>query len=72
MSCNLGTFSMLIHNGNLINEAEKMINSYLSIESNNHKVGLWLENPDGTRVAVKPGFKLHSYEYILDKLEDDL
>lgn len=71
MDFNFSQFAKLAHNGNLINKAEDIMNDYLNVgTSENHKTGLWLENPDGTRVAIQPGFKLYSYEYVVQINKD--
>lgn len=66
----MSAFSMLCHNGNLIREAEEMLNSFLDINSKNHKTYLYVENPDGTRVALQPGFKLIDLEYVIGGVDD--
>lgn len=56
--------SVLMHNGNLIREAEEMLNSFLELESENHKAYLYIENPDGTTICLQHGFKIKDYEII--------
>lgn len=45
--------------------AENIINGFLDIETENHKVSCYLVNPDGTRIAIQKGFKLENYEYAI-------
>lgn len=45
--------------------AEDLINGFLDSENENHKVGCYLVNPDGTRIAIQKGFKLENYEYVI-------
>lgn len=61
----MNAFGAMIHNGNLIRRAESIINGFLNSETENHKVGLYLVNPDGTRIAIQPGFKLEDYEIVV-------
>ncbi len=55
----------LAKNGSLMQRAEDIINSFLESETENHKVGCYLVNPDGTRIAIQKGFKLEDYEYAI-------
>lgn len=55
----------LAKNGSLMQRAEDIINSFLDSETENHKVGCYLVNPDGTRIAIQKGFKLENYEYAI-------
>ena len=61
----MNAFGALAHNGNLICRAESIINGFLNSETENHKVGCYLVNPDGTRIAIQKGFKLENYEYVM-------
>lgn len=47
----------MVHNAMLLCEAEKMINSL--IESG---MSIYLKNPDGTQVKLKPGMQMISME----------
>lgn len=67
----MNAFSALAHNGRLIRRAEDIINGFLDSETKNHKVGCFLVNPDGTRVAIQKGFKLEDYEYAICSNEED-
>ena len=57
------TAAALMHNGRLMRRAEDIINGFLDSETENHKVYCYLVNPDGTRIAIRKGFKLEDYEY---------
>lgn len=59
------TAAVLIHNGILMRRAEDIINGFLDSETESHKVGCFLVNPDGTRIAIQKGFKLEDYEYAI-------
>lgn len=61
----MNAFTALMHNGRLVRRAEDIINSFLDSETENHKVGCCLVNPDGTRIAIQKGFKLEDYEYAI-------
>lgn len=61
----MNTFSALSHNGSLMLKAESIINEFLDGETENHKVGCYLVNPDGTKTIIQKGFKLESYEYVM-------
>lgn len=61
----MNAFSALAHNGSLMLRAESIINNFLDSETENHKVGCFLVNPDGTRIAIQKGFKLENYEYAI-------
>lgn len=64
-------FTALMHNGRLLRRAEDIINGFLDSETENHKVGCFLVNPDGTRIAIQKGFKLEDYEYAICSREED-
>lgn len=59
------TAAVLIRNGILIRRAEDIINGFLDSETESHKAGCFLVNPDGTRIAIQKGFKLEDYEYAI-------
>ena len=61
----MSALSTLMHNGNLIRKAEKMLNDLLGLNEENHKVYLYIENPDGTVVRLQHGFKIKDYEYVV-------
>ena len=61
----MNAFTALMRNGRLMQKAEDIINSFLESETENHKVGCHLVNPDGTRIAIQKGFKLEDYEYAI-------
>lgn len=61
----MNAFTALMHNGRLMQKAEDIIKSFLESETENHKVGCYLVNPDGTRIAIQKGFKLENYEYAI-------
>lgn len=61
----MSAFNALAHNGSLMSRAESIINSFLESETEEHKVGCYLVNPDGTRIAIQKGFKLENYEYVI-------
>lgn len=61
----MNAFTALSHNGRLIRRAEDIINGFLDGETENHKVGCYLVNPDGTRIAIQKGFKLEDYEHAI-------
>lgn len=61
----MNAFTALMHNGRLVRRAEDIINSFLDSETENHKVGCCLVNPDGTRIAIQKGFKFEDYEYAI-------
>lgn len=62
----------LAKNGSLIQRAEDIINGFLESETENHKVGCYLVNPDGTRIAIQKGFKLEDYEYAICMKESEV
>lgn len=59
--------SMLLHNGSLIREAEEILNSFLEMNTENHKTYLYIENPDGTRICLQRGFKIRDVEYVIEE-----
>lgn len=61
----MNTFSALAHNGSMMLRAESIINGFLESETENYRVGCYLVNPDGTKVAIQKGFKLENYEYVI-------
>lgn len=68
----MNAFTALMHNGRLMQKAEDIINSFLESETENHKVGCYLVNPDGTRIAIQKGFKLEDYEYAICTNESEV
>ena len=60
----MSALSTLFHNGNLIRQAEKMLNDFLELNTENHNTYLYIENPDGTVVRLQHGFKIKDYELI--------
>ena len=63
----MSVLSMLLHNGNIIREAEETLNSFLEMNTENHKIYLYIENPDGTRVALQHGFRIRDVEYVIQE-----
>lgn len=63
----MNVFSMLLHNGNIIREAEESLNSFLEINTDNHKTYLCIENPDGTSICLQHGFKIRDVEYVIEE-----
>ena len=68
----MNLFLALVHNGGLIRRAEDIINGFLDSEKENHKVGCYLVNPDGTRIAIQKGFKIEDYEYVICMQEGEV
>lgn len=68
----MNTLTALIHNGRLMQKAEDIINGFLDSETENHKVGCFLVNPDGTRIAIQKGFKIEDYEYVIYMKESEV
>lgn len=60
----MSALSTLFHNGNLIRQAEKMLNDFLELNTENHNTYLYIENPDGTVIRLQHGFKIKDYELI--------
>lgn len=63
----------LMHNGYVIHEAERALQKAVE----NDRTEIYVENPDGTRVRLQPGFKLIDFEWapiITDKkmMEDSI
>ena len=56
-----GAFSQLVHNGNLVRQAEETLNELLDGSTNTY---LYIENPDGTRIGLQYGFKIIDIEII--------
>ena len=54
----LGAFCALAHNGRLIKEAERILQS----AAENPNAYLYLVNADGTRVRIMPGMKIENFE----------
>ena len=54
----VGAMAALMHNGNLISKAEKILQE--AVEDENTWV--WIELPDGSTMNLKPGFKINSME----------
>lgn len=67
----MNALSTLFHNGNLIRQAEKMLNDFLELNTENHSTYLYIENPDGTVVELQHGFKIKDYEYVVMGLVED-
>lgn len=61
----MNAFLALAKNRGLMQRAEDIINGFLDSETENYKVGCYLVNPDGTRIAIQKGFKLENYEYAI-------
>ena len=61
----MSAFSTLLHNGSLVRKAETILNDLLDLNKENHKVYLYIENPDGTVVRLQHGFKIKDYEYVV-------
>lgn len=61
----MSAFTALMNNGKLMRSAEDVVNRFLESETENHKVGCRLVNPDGTRIAIQKGFKLEDYKYAI-------
>jgi len=57
----MNVLSALMHNGQLIREAERILQN--AVESKNSYV--YIENPDGTTIKLQKGFKIHDYEFAL-------
>lgn len=55
----VNAYAQLIHNGNIICEAEKMLNDALS-----NGICLWIENPDGTIIRLQKGFVIKNVEFV--------
>lgn len=55
----MNAFTALMHNGNLVNRAEKILQDM----AKNPNCYLYLKNPDGTRIRIQPGFQIESFEY---------
>lgn len=62
---NFHDVAMLSHNGNLITTAEKLLNEYLSTNTDNHVVSVTLIQPDGSKINIQKGFRLSSVEYTI-------
>lgn len=61
------TIAVMAHNYKIVKQAERMINSFLEDNDDNHKTWLYLVNPDGTKIRVQEGCKLESYEAVFNK-----
>lgn len=55
----VNAYAQLIHNGNVVCEAERMLNDALSKGSY-----LWIENPDGTIIRLQNGFTIKNVEFV--------
>lgn len=64
----MNALSTLVHNGSLVRQAEKMLNSMIDSNTEDHQIYLYIENPDGTTIRLQPGFKIKDYELIGVKL----
>lgn len=60
----LRTMVAMSYNYKVIKQAERMINSFLENDDDNHKTWLYLVNPDGTKIRIQEGCKLESYEAV--------
>ena len=58
----MNPLSVLLHNENLIRQAEAMLNSFLELNTDKHRTYLYIENPDGTTIKLQYGFKIKDYE----------
>lgn len=56
----MNAFTVLMHNGNLVNRAEKILQD-MAKKPNCY---LYLKNPDGTRIRIQQGCQIESYEYV--------
>lgn len=56
-------FVAMGHNYKLIKQAENIITDFISDQSEDRKSGVYLVNPDGTKVKIQPGFYFESYEF---------
>lgn len=54
----IGAMTALMHNGSLINKAEKILQE--AVESENTWV--WIELTNGSEIRLEPGFKIKSIE----------
>lgn len=54
----VGAMAALMHNGSLINKAEKILQE--AVESENTWV--WVELSNGSMIKLEPGFKIRSVE----------
>ncbi len=62
----MNAITVLMHNGNLINRAEKILQNM----AKNPNCYLYLKNPDGTRIRIQPGCQIENYEYVMITKED--
>ena len=65
----MSALSVLLHNGNIIRQAEKMLNDFLDLDEESHKTYLYIENPDGTIIRLQHGFKIKDYEYVVTEIK---
>lgn len=65
----MSALSTLLHNGNVIRQAEKMLNDFLGLDKENHKTYLYIENPDGTVIRLQHGFKIKDYEWVVTEIK---
>lgn len=62
--------SQLAHNGRIVANAEKALNSMLDGSINCY---LYIVNPDGTRVRLQHGFKIENYEFVgMNYVEEEI
>lgn len=61
-------FSQLAHNGRIVRNAEKALNSMLDGSINCY---LYIVNPDGTRIRLQHGFKIEDYEIVGINVESE-
>lgn len=61
----MSTFTNMYNNGYLLHQAETIIDNFVRSGTDEHKVWCYLVNPDGTRIAIQPGFKLENGEYAI-------
>lgn len=66
----MSALSTLLHNGNIVRRAEKMLNDFLDLNEENHGTYLYIENPDGTVIRLQYGFKIKDYEWVATEIKD--
>lgn len=57
---NYGVMFSLMHNGRLIRNAENFLNECIA-----NGMYITIQNPDGTKVRLQKGFKIHNYEAVI-------
>lgn len=56
----VGALSALVHNGNLIDKAEKILKDAVK----NEHTYIWIELPDGNIIKLNDGFKINHVEIV--------